>query len=200
MGTAFVKDLEQKALAWAGLNGEAQMRKVVLYIGMSLDGYIAGTDGNVDWMSGQEENADTQDTYSEFIKEVDTVIMGWNTYHQVTTELSPDVWPYEGMTTYVVTHRGGESAEKIKFTEESPCELVHRLKQKEGKTIWICGGADIAQQLMRADLIDRFQISIIPTILGGGVRLFGNLEQERELRLLETQSDNGIVELIYEQR
>ena len=57
-----------------------------------------------------------------------------------------------------------------------------------------------AQQLMRADLIDRFQISSIPTILGGGVRLFGNLEQERELRLLETRSDNGIVELIYEQR
>jgi len=176
------------------------MRKVVLYIGMSLDGYIAGPDGNVDWMSGQDGVEETTDTYSEFIKEVDTVVMGWNTYHQITTELSPGVWPYEGMTTYVVTHRGGEPAEKIKFTDESLCELVRRLKQKEGKTIWICGGANIVWQLMEADMIDRFQISIIPTIWGGGVRLFGDLEQERKLQLIQTRNENGIVELIYERR
>lgn len=117
------------------------MRKVVLYIGMSLDGFIAGPDGGVDWMSRQEENADAQDAYSAFIKTVDTVIMGGNTYRQVATELSPGVWPYREMTTYVVTRRGSSSTGEIRFTAESPCALVRRLRQDEGKSIWICGGA-----------------------------------------------------------
>ena len=176
------------------------MRTVVLYAGMSLDGFIADRDGGVGWMGGQDENADGQAAYSAFIKDVDTVVMGWNTYHQVTGELSPGAWPYGGMTTYVITHRGGTSTEAVKFTAESPCALVRRLKRKKGKTIWICGGADVVRQVMGDDLIDRFQISVIPTILGGGTRLFSTLEQERKLRLLETRSGSGIVELLYERR
>ena len=61
------------------------MRKVTLFIAMSLDGYIADKDGGVDWLNGQEENGENTDTYSEFIKTIDTIIMGWNTYHQVST-------------------------------------------------------------------------------------------------------------------
>ncbi|MGI6029141.1 MAG: dihydrofolate reductase family protein [Candidatus Heteroscillospira sp.] len=176
------------------------MRKVVLYIGMSLDGYIAGTDGSVNWMSGQDDCQDDMDAYSQFIRDVDTVIMGWNTYRQITAELSPGLWPYEGLTAYVVTHRNEKSAGKIKFTNEAPCGLVHRLKGEEGKAIWICGGADVAGQLMRAGLIDRYDISILPTMLGGGISLFGNLAQEQKLRLVESRSSNGIAELIYERR
>lgn len=176
------------------------MRPVILYIGMSLDGYIAGPDGNVDWMSGQEELDDPQDSYAEFIKEVDTVVMGGNTYRQITTELSPGVWPYPGKTTYVITRRGGVSTGEIQFTKEAPHALVRRLQQNEGKAIWICGGAHTAQQLMQADLVDQFRISILPTLLGGGIRLFGDLTQERKLRLEETRSSNGIVELIYKKR
>ena len=84
------------------------MRTVVLYIGMSLDGFIAGPDGNVDWMGGgQDGAAESGDAYSRFLRDVDTVVMGWNTYHQITAELSPGVWPYEGLTAYVVTHGEG---------------------------------------------------------------------------------------------
>ena len=176
------------------------MRKVVLYIGMSLDGFIADAGGKVDWMSGQDAAGETLDTYDEFIRDVDTVVMGWRTYRQITTELSPGRWPYEGLDSYVITHREPSPVEGIKFTAASPCELVRRSKQAEGKNIWICGGADIARQLTQADLIDRYDISIIPTILGGGVRLFGQLEHEQKLRLLQTRSGNGLVELIYERR
>ena len=63
------------------------MKKVSLFIAMSLDGYIADSNGRVDWLNGQSENEENIDTYSEFIQNIDTVIMGWNTYHQIVTEL-----------------------------------------------------------------------------------------------------------------
>ena len=138
------------------------MRKAILYIGMSLDGYIADARGGVDWMTGQNETEETEgtgetgDSYESFIKTVDTVIMGWNTYHQIITELSAGKWVYEGLTSWVITHRTKQSAKTAKspllFTDRSPCDLVKRLKKEEGKNIWICGGADIVRQLMGEDL------------------------------------------------
>lgn len=176
------------------------MRKVTLFIAMSLDGYIADKDGGVDWLNGQEENDENTDTYSEFIKTIDTIIMGWNTYHQLTSELSPEEWVYPEQVSYVITHREIPSTERIRFTSESPCDLVKRLREEEGNGIWICGGASIVRQLMETDLIDTLHISVIPTLLGDGVRLFGPLEKEQKLRLVKTQSYNGITDLVYEKR
>ena len=92
------------------------MRKVTLFIAMSLDGYIADKDGGVDWLNGQEEDGENMDTYSEFIKTIDTIIMGWNTYHQLTSELSPEEWVYPEQISYVITHREIPSTERIHFT------------------------------------------------------------------------------------
>ena len=100
------------------------MRKVTLFIAMSLDGYIADKDGGVDWLNGQEEDGENMDTYSEFIKTIDTIIMGWNTYHQLTSELSPEEWVYPEQISYVITHREIPSTERIHFTSESPCDLA----------------------------------------------------------------------------
>ena len=61
------------------------MRKTILYIAMSLDGYIADKNGSVDWLTGQGTDEENVDTYSEFVKDIDTVVMGWNTYAQVIT-------------------------------------------------------------------------------------------------------------------
>lgn len=176
------------------------MRKVTLFIAMSLDGYIADKDGGVDWLNGQEEDGENMDTYSDFIKGIDTIIMGWNTYHQLTSELSPEEWVYPEQVSYVITHREIPSTERIRFTSESPCDLVKRLREEEGNGIWICGGANIVRQLMETDLIDTLHISVIPTLLGDGVRLFGPLEKEQKLRLVKTQSYNGITDLVYEKR
>lgn len=176
------------------------MRKVTLFIAMSLDGYIADKDGGVDWLNGQEEDGENMDTYSEFIKTIDTIIMGWNTYHQVITELSPEEWVYPEQISYVITHREIPSTERIHFTSESPCDLVKRLREEEGNGIWICGGTSIVRQLMETDLLDTLHISVIPTLLGDGVRLFGPLEKEQKLRLVKTQSYNGITDLVYEKR
>lgn len=176
------------------------MRKVVLFIAISLDGYIADANGGVDWLSGQGDDSENMDTYSEFVKDIDTVIMGWNTYHQVVTELSPKEWIYSDLKTYVVTHKLSDSSEQICFTDESPTDLVKKLKAENGKDIWICGGAAIVHQLICADLIDKYYISVIPTLLGNGIRLFGEFPKERKLSLTKTQHYNGITDLIYERR
>jgi dihydrofolate reductase len=176
------------------------MRKIILFLAMSLDGYIADRDGGVGWLVGQDPGADDMVSYDEWIQGIDTVIMGANTYRQITEELSPDKWLYPGLATYVITHDPRETTEEIRFTGEGPCDLVKRLRKEDGKDVWICGGADLAQQLMEADQIDQYYISVIPTILGSGIRLFGIQEKERKLKLMQTKNYHGIVDLVYERR
>ncbi len=106
------------------------MRKVVLYIAMSIDGYIADKNGKVDFIKGQNDIEQNGDSYTNFIKKVDTVVMGWNTYHQIVTELSPNKWVYNDMTSYVITHRALKSTENIVFTQTAPCDLIKQLKQR----------------------------------------------------------------------
>lgn len=167
---------------------------------MSLDGYIADCNGSVNWLVGQGNDDDNIDAYSEFVKEIDTMVMGWNTYNQIVTELSPDEWVYQDFTTYVVTHNLKESSDKIHFVNESPVDLVKRLGEETGKDIWICGGANLIQQLVKEDVIDDYYITVIPTILGSGIRLFENADHEIKLKLLKTQSYNGMTDLVYTKR
>lgn len=176
------------------------MKRIRLFIAMSLDGYIADHRGGVEWLAGQGNEEENIDVYSDFIKDIDTVLMGWNTYHQIVTELSPDQWVYAGLKTYVVTHRKYPSSDEICFTDESPAALVKRLQKGNGKDVWICGGANLIQQLLQEDLIDDYYITVIPTLLGSGIRLFENGKRRIPLRLLRTQSYNGMTDLIYTRR
>lgn len=176
------------------------MRKIILYIAMSLDGYIADNNGNVDWLKGHGDDNSNIDTYSDFVEGIDTIIMGWNTYHQIVTDLSPNEWVYEDFTTFVITHKEYISSEKIQFVSTDPVNLIEKLKMENGKDIWICGGANIVQQLVAKDLIDCYYITVIPTLLGSGIRLFENAENQIELKLTDTQTYNGMAELIYVRR
>lgn len=176
------------------------MRRVCLFIAMSLDGYIADAGGGVGWLGGQDGDSENPDTYAEFAKTVDTVIMGWNTYHQIVTELSPEAWPYPDFTTYVITHRECASSERIRFVSTDPSALLNKLREESGKNLWICGGAGLVQQLVRADAIDEYRITVIPTLLGSGIRLFDGAGREIKLRLLHTRSDHGMTDLLYTRR
>lgn len=176
------------------------MRRIHLFIAMSLDGYIADRKGSVDWLKGHGSDHENVDTYSEFVKNIDTILMGWNTYQQIVTELSPKEWVYHDFITYVITHHEHSSSEKIRFENTDPVDLAKRLKEDNGKDIWICGGANLVQQLVNENLIDCYYITIIPTLLGSGIRLFEYAEHEIQLRLLHTQSYNGMTNLIYTRR
>ena len=172
------------------------MREVILYIAMSLDGYIADAQGGVDWLGGHGEPEEGMESYSRLLQRIDTVVMGWNTYHQVTTQLSPDRWVYEGLHTYVVTHRPLPAAPGLTITAGDPSARVRGVRRGEGWCVWM----SVVQPLVREDLIDEYHLSIIPTILGSGIRLFGELADQRKLRLVHTQSTGGIAELIYHRR
>ncbi|WP_195988390.1 dihydrofolate reductase family protein [Clostridium sp. D53t1_180928_C8] len=176
------------------------MRKVILYIATSLDGYIADHNGDVNWLSGQDESNTEQGSYPEFIETIDTVILGYKTYHQVVTELSPDIWVYKGKQSYVITNKNIENKEEIIFTNKNLGDLISNLKKQQGKNIWICGGASIVNQLLELNLIDEFCISIIPTILGDGISLFDKQIKEKKLELVSTRTYNGIVDLWYKHR
>ena len=90
--------------------------------------------------------------------------------------------------------------ENVHVTDLAPADPIKQLREKPGKDIWICGGANIVQQLMEEDLIDRYHITVIPTLLGAGIRLFENGRSERKLKLAGTRSYNGMVELVYVRR
>lgn len=175
-------------------------RKVTMFIAMSLDGFIAKSDGSIDWLGGQTSNADDMISYNEFIKEIDSVVMGWNTYEQLSQELSPEQWMYPNQMSYVLTHREMKDMENIRFVNEHVSDVIRNLKQEKGNGIWICGGAGIIQPLLQDNLIDRFHINIMPIILGNGIALFEKKDTEIKLKLMETKQYNGITDVIYERR
>lgn len=174
------------------------MRKVILYIAMSLDGYIADKHGGVGWLSGDSSDPDAPGSYSSFLRSVDTIIMGYKTYQQIVSELSPDVWVYPGKKTYVITHRQLDSSDDIIFTSKGLSLLIADLKWRKGKNIWICGGASIVNQLLDLGLIDRMCITMIPVLLGDGLRLFSKHAKETRWELISTRSYNGMTDLVYD--
>ncbi len=174
--------------------------KVKLYIAMSLDGYVADIKSGVDFLKGDGSDEDNFGSYTEFYDSIDTVILGHNTYQQIKTELSPDEWPYEGKSSYVLTNKKIDNTDNIIFTNEDIIKLIDKLKKENGKGVWICGGANIVNQFHEKGLIDQYIISVIPTILGDGIKLFAKHDLETKLKLISTKSYNGIVDLIYEKR
>ena len=116
------------------------MGQVVLYLAISVDGYLADEQGGVDWLSGDGSEPDAPGSYPAFLNTVDAIVMGWTTYHQLVTELSPDSWPYEGRPCYVVTHCQKEDLENIFFWNGDLTNLVDKLKESHEGNVWICGG------------------------------------------------------------
>lgn len=175
-------------------------RKVILYIAVSIDGYIADKDGNVSWLNGEDESYQGDYGYQEFINNVDTVIMGKITYRQIITELSPNEWPYKNLKSYVFTHKYIKDNENITFLSCNIVSFIKDLKKKEGKNIWICGGSNIVNQLIKQNLIDEYYLSMIPVVLGEGIPLFLNHNPYLRLHLKQTNTINGILNIIYTNR
>ena len=173
------------------------MRDVVLFIAMSLDGYIATPDGGIGWLGGERADGDDAVSYERFFAGVSDIVMGYRTFDQLANELSPDAWPYAGRSTFVLTHSARENSEGISYTAEPIDALIGRLKAQSGGDIWICGGANVVNQCIRLGLIDRYHINVIPIILGGGIRLFDTLDAPQRLHLISTEHYNGIVDLVY---
>lgn len=169
-------------------------RKVILYIAMSLDGYIAKTDGDISFLSLVEQEGEDYG-YSEFIETVDTVILGRKTYDKILTMGIES--PYGGRKVYVLT-RNSIPTDKVTYYSGNLSELVSSLKSQSGKNIYCDGGAETVHLFLQEKLFDELIISIIPVLLGNGIRLFGKSFPEQKIQLVSSKSFNaGLVQLHY---
>ena len=175
-------------------------RKVILYISQSLDGFISDNKGSVDWILGNNKEYIGDYGYNNFIKNKKTIILGANTYKQIKNELSPDKWVYEDLQSYVLTNEKIKDTINIKYVNINIKELINRLQQEKGKNIWICGGANLVNQCIKENLIDEYQITTVPVILGNGIRLFEENNKKIRLELKEIKEENGLIMGIYAKR
>lgn len=169
------------------------MRKVVLYIATSIDGFIAGEDGSTDWLY-----TDGDFGYREFYDSIDTTIMGYNTYYFI--KQFPE-FPYPDKKNYVFSRRERIADENpIEFIYGNIIEFVKKLRKEEGKNIWLVGGSQINSILHNANLIDQMIISVHPIALGNGIKLFRDKSLKRQhFKLINHQVfDRGLVQLTYE--
>ena len=174
-----------------------KQRKLVLLIATSLDGYIATKDDSLDWLFKVEGEGDNG--ISEFYETVDTILMGRKTYDWIITHMTEE-FPYKNKECYVFSRQENEDTEDVKFIKEDIIDFTNKLKNEEGKNIWIVGGGDLLHSFIKEKLVDEFIITIAPTIIGGGVPSFKEDEYQLELYLKGTRCFNQFVELHYKRR
>lgn len=170
-------------------------RKVILYIAASLDGYIAKPNDDLAFLSIVEKEGEDYG-YSEFIKTVDTVILGRRTYDWIMAHVPEFV--HADKETYVITRTARPDVGKTHFYTGQLKDLINDLKSGEGKHIFCDGGAEIVHEFLMHDLIDEFVISIIPILVGDGIRLFQDGRPEQLLELVSArQFEKGLTQLHY---
>ena len=167
------------------------MRKIILGLGISLDGYIARLDGSVDFLFMPKDYS-----MAEFFASIDTAILGRKTY-DVAKAMGGG---FGGNVKYYAMSRTLPAGEKdgLIFTRESPAALVEKLRRQKGKDIWLMGGGELARDFLRADLVDELYIGIIPVLLGEGIPLFPSGFPQRNFALTENKTfSRGMISLKY---
>ncbi|MEQ9440595.1 MAG: dihydrofolate reductase family protein [Cyclobacteriaceae bacterium] len=170
-------------------------RSVVLYIAMSLDGYIAGEDDNLDFLS-MVETPGEDFGYADFQKDVDTLIWGRKTYDKVMS-FGID-FPHADKKCYVLSQSKTGKDEHVTYVSDVK-KLIEQLQQEPGKAIYCDGGGETVFELLKHSLIDRLIISVIPHLLGSGTRLFKDGRPEQKLTFKRSITyPSGLVQLWYD--
>jgi dihydrofolate reductase len=164
-----------------------------VFIAASLDGFIARPDGGIDWLARVERPGEDYG-YQKFHDSIDTLIVGRKTYE---TALGFPSWPYGGKRCIVLTHGAREAPHDEEFFAGDPATLVARLTAEGMRRAYVDGGS-VIQQFLTAGLVTDLTLSIIPVLLGEGVRLFGATGRDLPLRLAGSRTfDSGLVQLEY---
>lgn len=147
-----------------------------VYIAMSLDGFIATSDGGLDWLDEIPNPEKSDFGYAEFMNGIDAIVMGRKTFEKV---LTFGLWPYE-KPVYVLSKSKvdipKELENKVKTITGRPKEIVDQLKELGHQNLYVDGGITI-QGFLEEDLIDEMIITRVPVLLGNGIPLFGKLMQ-----------------------
>jgi dihydrofolate reductase len=168
--------------------------KASVFVGTSLDGFIARADGSLDFLDagGSEPHG-----YDEFVASVDALVIGRKTYETV---LGFGGWAYGQKPVFVLSNRPiapAPSGAVIERLSGAPADIVAQLAARGIKHIYVDGGVTI-QRFLQAGLIDRLIITRVPVLIGAGLPLFGHLDRDITLRHVSTrQYAGGLVQSEY---
>ena len=170
--------------------------KTSVYIGTSLDGFIARMDGNIDWLT-QYANDDAIHAYQEFINGIDAIVIGRGTFEKILTFPS---WPYEKKA-FVLSTSLKQLPDTLKnkatLLSMKPKELLSYLAGMDFSSIYVDGGK-VIQYFLKEDLIDDLIISRVPVLIGNGIPLFGFLNGDLKFKHMRTEiQSNGLVRSYY---
>ncbi|MEJ2291924.1 MAG: dihydrofolate reductase family protein [Deinococcales bacterium] len=164
-----------------------------MFIATSVDGYIARTDGAVDWLDIVAQPGEDYG-YAAFFDSVEALVLGRKTYDTVLTQ---GTWPYGGKRCIVLTHRRPTPLHGEEFREGPPRALLDALHLEGVRHVYVDGG-DVIRQFLAAGLIDHVTLSIVPMLLGAGIPLFGASGVEQRWTLEDVRSyPSGLIQLRY---
>lgn len=177
-----------------------ERRKLILYISMSLDGFLATKDDDLSWLSIVEKEGEDYG-YTAFNETVDTYIVGSKTYEKVLSMTGGVFPPADKHKCYIITRQEHDSENGVTFYNNGVENLIKALKGQDGKNIYCDGGAMVVKMLMDQNLIDEYIISIIPIILGDGKRLFKGETPRIQLEAISSKHyESGLIQVHYKKK
>ena len=170
------------------------MRKIIVYIATSADGYIARPDGDVAWLDRPMPKGNYG--IAAFYKSVDTVLMGRKTY-EIALKLGQEFYP--GKKNYIFSRtRPRSRTPNVEFIDRAIGSFARQLRRREGKNIWLVGGGELIAAFLDEGQIDEFIIHVIPVFIGGGIPLIQPRHRLVPLSLLSSRSySDGVIRLRY---
>lgn len=158
--------------------------KVILYMGISINGYVAKEDGNSEWTSDEDLKG-----FYEHSKKAGNIIMGKNTFHAASKY---GYFPFSESLNIILTHQSIENKwkDKVIITCQSPKEILQTLEKKGFKEAFIAGGGQINSSFIKEKLIDEIYLDVEPLVFGKGIKLFADSDFEFNLELLECKNLN----------
>jgi dihydrofolate reductase len=180
---------------------------VTIHMAASLDGFIARKDGRVDWLETSDEFAagETLDPkfVETFLETIDCYVMGSRTYETALNfEAKGLGWAYGDKPTFVLTSRDlVRTRDTVQFYSGDLAQFVNGQLRPVFRTIWFVGGGLVCGECLRLGLADEVRYSILPILIGDGIRFFEKLDRDIALHLTEVKAyRSGTVELCYEVR
>ncbi len=186
------------------------MRKVILNLAVSLDGFIEGPNGEIDWCnfepdSGPDSNVESH--FDEFLDKIDTIFYGrvsydmWGEYQPASEASSGEknLWQGVHSKTKYVFSSNPKPADNVTYISSDITKKVDEIKNQPGKNIWLYGGAGLITSFMNKGLIDKYLLAVHPIILGAGKLLFSDIQNRVRLKLNKTTtSKSGVILLDYD--
>jgi dihydrofolate reductase len=170
------------------------MRKIILELAITLDGFIEGPKGEYDWCFTDQDYG-----MSDFMKRIDAIFYGRKSYEMMMKVGETEQGnPWKGIKSYVFSNTWKNNGNNFKLVSGDIVSEVRGIKDQSGKDIWLFGGASLTTSLLNANLIDEIRLSVHPILLGQGKLLFSGIESRIKTKLLTSKAyETGLVSLHY---